>query len=68
MISVGNVCLILDISWDYFNYLYVNNLKVKEIVLEYMIFYNIVDIYMYVYREFYLNDKRYIWRILIYLK
>lgn len=48
LISVGNVCLILDTSRDYFNYLHVNNPKAKEIVLEHMISYNIVDIYMYV--------------------
>lgn len=68
LISVGNVCLILDTSRDYFNYLHVNNPKAKEIVLEHMISYNIVDIYMYVYREFHPNDKRYTWRTPTHLK
>lgn len=48
LISVGNDCLILDTSRDYFNYLRVNNPKAKEIVLEHVISYNIVDIYMYI--------------------
>lgn len=50
--------MVIDIFKDYFNYLYVNNLKVRGKLLELISYFDLVDIY----REFYLNIERYIWR------
>lgn len=44
MIIVGDFNLVLDTSQDYYNYLHVNNPKAREIVLEHMMSFSLVDI------------------------
>lgn len=48
MIIVGDFNLVLNTSQDYYNYLHVNNPKAREIVLEHIMSYSLVDIH----REF----------------
>lgn len=46
----------------YFNYLHNNNPKARQVVIEQMNTHNLIDIYIYIEREFYPDVTRYTWR------
>lgn len=57
MIIVGDFNLVLNTSQDYYNYLHVNNPKAREIVLEHIMSYSLVDIH----REFIHMTRGMLW-------
>lgn len=64
IIVVGDFNLVINLDRDYINYLYINNLKVCEKVLEMVFIYNLLDVF----REINFDKFRYIWRKLNFFK
>jgi exonuclease III len=58
MIIVGDFNLVLDKERDYYNYLHINNPKVREKVLELIDYFNLIDVC----REFHPDVNKYTWR------
>lgn len=57
IILVGDFNFVLNLDKDYYNYKYINNVKVRDKLLEINFYYNLLDIF----REFYFEKLRYIW-------